>query len=119
MNMEVAHKGLPDVIRQAYCIVVTVDEGNQIQAYRIPTSTDPLFIAIKRDKRLRIQETPISADALFPGGPYYLWREGDVARRFKNLVTAFTQFPHLPKNAQPPGDSGHAGRNSFEALYRK
>jgi hypothetical protein len=97
MNLEGARKALPDAIRQAYCIVVTVDESNQIQAYRIPASTDPLFIAIKREKRVRIQETPVSADALLSGGPYDLWREGDVARRFKDLVTAFAQFPHLPK----------------------
>jgi len=97
MNLEGARKALPDAIRLAFCIVVTVDEGNQIQAYRIQASNDPLFIAIKQDKRVRIQETPISADALLPGGPYDLWREGDVARRFKDLVTAFAQFPHLPK----------------------
>ena len=97
MNLEGARKALPDAIRQAYCIVVTVDEGNQIQAYRIQASNNPLFISIKQDKRVRIQETPVSADALLPGGPYDLWREGEVARRFKDLVTAFAQFPHLPK----------------------
>ena len=97
MNLEGARKAIPDAIRQAYCIVITVDEGNRIQAYRIAPSSDPLFAVIKRDGRVRIQETSVSAGALLPGGPYDLWRQGDTARRLKDLVTAFAQFPHLPK----------------------
>lgn len=96
-NLEGSKKGIADMVRQAYCIVVTVDEGNAIQAYRVTPTTEPLFNVIKRDTRVRIQETSISADALLPGGPYDLWREGDTARRLKDLVTAFAQFPHLPK----------------------
>lgn len=96
-NLEGSRKGIPDSIRQAYCIVVTVDENNKIQAYRITPSSDPLFSVIKRETRIRIQETAVSAEALLPGGPYDLWREGDTARRMKDLVTAFAQFSHLPK----------------------
>ncbi len=96
-NIEGARKAIPDAIRQAYCIVAVVDENNHIQAFRITPSSDPLFNVIKKDPRAHIQETPVSADALLPGGPYDLWKEGDTARRFKDLVTAFAQFPHLPK----------------------
>jgi hypothetical protein len=96
-NLEGSRKAIPESIRQAYCIVISVDDKNQIQAYRITPSSDPLFAAIKRDTRVRIQETSVSADALLPGGPYELWREGDTLRRLKDLVTAFAQFPHLPK----------------------
>ena len=96
-NLEASRKAIPDSIRQAYCIVITVDENNQIQAYRITPSSDPLFSVIKRENRIRIQETAVSAEALLPGGPYDLWREGDTARRMKDLITAFAQFPHLPK----------------------
>ena len=96
-NLEASRKAIPDAIRQAYCMVVTVDENNKVQAYRITPSSDPLFAVIKRDNRIRIQETAVSAEALLPGGPYDLWREGDTARRLKDLVTAFAQFPHLPK----------------------
>ena len=96
-NLEKTRKAITDMIRQAYCIVITVDESNQVQAYRITPSSDPLFTVIKRDDRIRIQETAISAEALLPGGPYDLWREGDTSRRLKDLVTAFAQFPHLPK----------------------
>jgi len=96
-NLEASRKAIPDSIRQTYCIVVTVDENNKVQAYRITPSSDPLFSVIKRESRIRIQETAVSAEALLPGGPYDLWREGDTARRMKDLVTAFAQFPHLPK----------------------
>jgi len=96
-NLESSRKSIPDAIRQAYCVVVTVDENNKIQAYRITPSSDPLFSVIKRDSHIRIQETAVSAEALLPGGPYDLWREGETSRRMKDLVTAFAQFPHLPK----------------------
>src|SRR5439155_960301 len=58
---------------------------------------EPLFNTIKKESRARIQETAISADALLPGGPYDLWRNDETARRVKDLVGAFAQFPHLPK----------------------
>ena len=58
---------------------------------------EPLFTTIKADKRARIQETAISSEAMMPGGPYDLWREGEKSRRVKDLVGAFAQFPKLPK----------------------
>ena len=67
-NLEGSRRAIPDAIRQAYCIVITVDDKNAIQAYRITPSSDALFAAIKRDARLRIQETAVSADALLPEG---------------------------------------------------
>lgn len=96
-NLDIAKKSIPETIRQAYSIVITRDEGGTIQAYKIVRTNEPLFTDIKRDNRIRIQETPVSADALLPGGPYELWHEGDTIRRFKDLVTAFAQYPHLPK----------------------
>lgn len=92
-----AAKKIPEAITQAYCIVVTVSEKNEAQAFRLAVSEGPLFAQIKADERARIQETAVSAEALLPGGPYDLWHEGDTARRVKDLVGAFAQFPHLPK----------------------
>ncbi|MBI4642080.1 MAG: hypothetical protein HY731_15440, partial [Candidatus Tectomicrobia bacterium] len=96
-NLEKARKDIPGVIRQAYSIVVTVSEKNDVQAFKINVSGEPLFNSIKGESRSRIQETPISADALLPEGPYDLWREGETSRRLKDLVGAFAQFTHLPK----------------------
>jgi hypothetical protein len=49
------------------------------------------------DKRSRVQDTAITAEALLPGGPYDLWRSGEKARRVKDLAGAFAQLPRLPK----------------------
>ena len=94
---EAARRRIPEAIRQAYSIVVTVNEDNGIQAFRVAVNDDPLFVTIKADRRARIQETAISSEAMMPGGPYDLWREGEDSRRVKDLVGAFAQFAKLPK----------------------
>lgn len=96
-NLEKARKAIPDAIRQAYCIVVTVNETNEVHAFKVTVGDEPLFNTVKADKRSRIQDTPVSSEALLPGGPYDLWREDETARRVKDLVSAFAQFPKLPK----------------------
>lgn len=94
---ELARKRVPDVIGQAYSIVVTLNESNEVQAFRITVGADPLFTLIKADRRSRIQETAISSEAMMPGGPYDLWREGESSRRVKDLAGAFARSPKLPK----------------------
>ena len=94
---EEARKRIPEAIRQAWSIVVTVNEQNEVQAFRITVGSEPLFSTVKADKRTRIQDTPVSAEAMLPGGPYDLWREDEPSRRVKDLVTAFAENPRLPK----------------------
>jgi hypothetical protein len=94
---EDARKAIPDAIRQAWSIVVTVNEQNDVQAFKITVGAEPLFATVKADKRSRIQETAISAEAMLPGGPYDLWREDEPSRRVKDLVSAFAENPKLPK----------------------
>ena len=96
-EMELARRHIPEAVKQAYSIVVTVNESNDIHAFRIAVTEEPLFTIIKADRRSRIQETAISAEAMMPDGPYDLWREGENSRRVKDLVGAFAQFPKLPK----------------------
>jgi len=96
-NLDKTRKGIPEAIKQAYNIVVTVSEKGEVQAFKLTVSNEPLFNTLKSDSRSRIQETAVSADALLPEGPYNLWREGETSRRVKDLVGAFAQFPHLPK----------------------
>jgi hypothetical protein len=97
MNIDKAKGRIPEAIRQAYSTVVTVSEKNEVQAFKITVTEDPHFTTIKGDKRSRIQDTAITAEALLPGGPYDLWKEGDTSRRVKDLAGAFAQLPHLPK----------------------
>ncbi|MDP2954249.1 MAG: DUF499 domain-containing protein, partial [Chloroflexota bacterium] len=88
---------IPDAVVQAYNVVVTVSDKGEIEAFRLVTGEEPLFEAIKKDKRARIQESAVRPDALLPEGPYSLWRSGETSRRAGDLVGAFAQFPHLPK----------------------
>ncbi len=93
-----AKDALGPAVRAAYNVVVTMGEEGEVQAFRLGGGSEgPLFQAIKADPRSRIQEGPVSPDALLPGGPYELWREDEPSRRLCDLVTAFGQFPRLPK----------------------
>jgi hypothetical protein len=92
-----AKKKIPEAVEQAYCIVVTVGSNNDLQAFKINVGGESLFNLIKAEPKSRIQETPITAEALIPGGAYDLWRADEEARRVSDLVGAFAQRPNLPK----------------------
>ncbi len=96
-EMDSARRCIPGAITQAYSIVVTVNENNDVQALKVVVTGESLFTTIKADRRSRIQETAISSGAMLPDGPYDLWREGEHSRRVKDLVGAFAQVPKLPK----------------------
>ena len=94
---EEARRRMPEAIRQAWTIVVTVNPQNEVQAFRVTVGSEPLFATVKGDRRARIQETAINAEALLPGGPYDLWRDDEPSRRVKDLASAFAEHPRLPK----------------------
>lgn len=97
IHIDKAKGRVPEAIKQAYCIVVTVSEQNEAQAFKITVTDEPHFNIIKADKRSRVQDTAITAEALLPDGPFNLWHQGETARRVKDLSGAFAQLPHLPK----------------------
>lgn len=97
INIDKARGRVPDAIRQAYNIVVTVSDKDDVHAFKITVTDDPHFETIKRDARSRVQDTAIAAEALLPDGPYNLWKGGETSRRIKDLAGAFAQLPHLPK----------------------
>ena len=96
-----ANERMLEAIKQAYSIVVTVGEDNNIHAFKIAVRDESLFSLIKNDKRSRIQEIAIRPDALLTGAPYNLWKEGEQSRRVKHLVDAFAQNTKLPKMLRP------------------
>ena len=100
-NLQDARQRLPDAIRQAYGVVVTVSEGNDVQAFKLRASAGPLFPEVKNDERSRIKETAIDAETLLPDGPYHVWREDEDARRVADLAVAFARDPRLPKLLHP------------------
>ncbi len=96
-STERARKRIPDAIRQAWAIVVAVNEHNDIQAFKTTIGAEALFAVVKADRRARIQETAISAEAMLPNGPYDLWRANEASRRVKDIAGAFAENPKLPK----------------------
>ena len=96
-NLRAARGEMIAQIVMAYCIAVTVNDGNEVAAYRINVDNNPLFTKMVADKRLRIESTAVNAEALLPGGPFDLWSEGDKARFVKDLVGAFAATARLPK----------------------
>ena len=96
-RIEDARRRVPDTIRAAWCIVVTLNEDRDAQAFRLPADGGPLFAQIKGDERSRIKETPVDAEALLPDGPYDLWQASDEGRYASELVRAFARNPRLPK----------------------
>ena len=89
------------VVRQAYCVVVAVNERNEVHAFKLPASGDPLFAQVKGDAKSRLTDTPVDAEALLPDGPYDLWREGEESRYANRLAESFARDPHLPKVLRP------------------
>ena len=96
-RLEEARRRVPDTIRAAWCIVVTLSEAGDTQAFRLPADGGPLFAQIKGDDRSRIKETAVDAGALLPDGPYDLWQENEEARFVSELTRAFARNPRLPK----------------------
>lgn len=96
-NVRVSRGEMVSQIVMAYCIAVTVNEQNDMAAYRINVDNDALFPKMVGDKRLRIESTAVNAEALLPGGPFDLWASGDKARFAKDLVGAFAATAKLPK----------------------
>ena len=92
-----ARKRITEAIAQAYCIAVVQGEDGSTQAFKVTVGDEGLWAAIKKDRRTRVQDTPVSAEALLPGGPYDLWRPGETSRRVRDLADAFAQDPRLPK----------------------
>ncbi len=109
---------LGPLIQQSYCVVVTISKDGKPEAFKMTVDTRrPLFEQIKNDERSRIQDTAISAEALLPGGPYELWRQGDTARRLKDLETAFADVPALPKMLRTQGIRDTVIQGMSEGLF--
>lgn len=96
-NLKVARGELTSHIVMSYCIVITVNDANDVSAFRLNVDNESLFIKIVNDKRARIASTAVNSEALLPGGPFNLWQAGDKARYVKDLVGAFASTARLPK----------------------
>ncbi len=101
MNLKRAAERVPDAVRQAYGVVVTTNDQNDVHAFRLRADGGPLFVQICADERARIRKDPLESAALLPGGPYDLWAEEESSRRVTELADAFARLPKLPKLLRP------------------
>lgn len=92
-----AQTAVSDAIRQAYTLAIAVNNKNVVTAYKLTVSNEPLFNVIKAAKQIGLTDKPVNAQALLPGGPYNLWREGENERPLNWIVGSFAEFAHLPK----------------------
>ena len=100
-RLEEARRRVPETVRAAWCIVVTLNEAGAPQAFRLPADGGPLFAQIKGDERSRIKETAVDAEALLPDGPYDLWRESKAIMS----RTSPTSCPSFSRRAPATGSN--------------
>ena len=94
-NVDTARQRVPDAIRQAYCIVVTVAEDDTDQAFKINVSDDPLFITGRGDRH-------------YCGGASPGWAVRSLASRRdgaprEGLGRCFRAIAEAPEDAQREG----------------
>ena len=112
-----ARKRVGSAVRQAWSVVVVADEAGGVAAHRLPVSADALFLAVKNDRRFRIEETAIEPQALLPHGAFDLWREAEPSRRVKTLVEAFAEDPKLPRLIGSQGVRDTVRRGVEEGVF--
>ena len=106
-----ARKRVPDAVRSAYCMVVTVSDSDAIHAFRVVVGDEPPFTTIKADRRSRIQETAISAEAMLPAG-----RATCGARTSKRGGSNTWWAPS--RSSETAQDAAHPGDLRYRAGWR-
>jgi len=96
-------EGLPDAVRATYSVLLAINEDGAIESKFLPPGSGTLFERAKQalidDERLLA--TSLDPELFLPGSYLELWSDGDKAKRAKELVTAFAQFPRLPRLLNP------------------
>jgi len=92
-------KTISDVLTNLYEILVTLDENGKISLKKLPHSKEIPFEKVKttlvNEDRLLVKT--LDLPLLLPGSFYKLWREGEKRKKISDLISAFAQFPRLPK----------------------
>ena len=96
-------EGLTDAVRATYSVLLSVDEQGAIASSFLPPGSGTLF---ERAKQVLIEDerlltTSLDPELFLPGSYLGLWGEGEKAKKAKDLVTAFAQFPRLPRLLGP------------------
>ncbi|MCG3212549.1 MAG: hypothetical protein FOGNACKC_06219 [Anaerolineae bacterium] len=101
-----ATNGLPEAMVGAYNILAAVNEQGQVEAQTLradPAMPGTPFERIKfmLTEEERLLTTTLDPDLILPGSYLNLWGEGQTTRKVSDLMTAFGQFPRLPRLLRP------------------
>jgi hypothetical protein len=101
-----AAQGLPEAVVAAYNVMVAVDEAGQVQAQSLRadgavsgTPFERMKVMLAEDERLLT--TTLDPELILPGSYLEIWHEGETSRRVIDLMSAFGQFPRLPRLLRP------------------
>ena len=117
-NTEKARGDIMEAIKNAYCIVVTQSAAGDIQAFKISPSDVPLFVTIKGDSRSRIEDNPVSADALLPGGTIRPVAGRSDSQAHHGPIGSVRPGAEAAKDAAAKRDSGNVGGGFATGLFR-
>lgn len=100
---QAVEKDLPDSVRATYSVLVAVDEQGKVEARVLPAGAETPFrrvVALLKENERLVTDT-LDPDLLLPGSYFELWDPGETSKRVRELVTAFAQFPRLPRLIRP------------------
>lgn len=101
---QASQDGLPDAVRATYSVLLAVDETGRVVAKSIPSEIGhPPFERIKKllSESERLLVSTLDPDLLLPGSYFELWGPHEESKKVKDLVSAFAQFPRLPRLLRP------------------
>lgn len=100
-NRKVAEARAAQAIRQAWVAAIALSEKGQADCFKIGYDANEKnsshFQALKQEKRARLIDQAVNAQAILPGGPYKLWPDGADKLRLAAIYRAFSQYPYLPR----------------------
>lgn len=94
---------LPGSVRAAYSVMLAVDEQGKVEAKALPAGTDAPFrriVAVLKENERLVTDT-LDPELLLPGSYFGLWGPNETSKRVNELITAFAQFPRLPRLLRP------------------
>jgi len=101
---QASQDGLPDAVRATYSVLLAVDETGRVVAKAIPSEIgQPPFERIKKllSESERLLVSTLDPELLLPGSYFELWGPDEKSKKVKDLVSAFAQFPRLPRLLRP------------------
>lgn len=98
-----AQNGFPEAVRATYSVVLAVDERGHVEGKALPSGLEPPFDRIKKllTESERLLTSTLDPELLLPESYLELWGPNETYKRARDLISAFAQFPRLPRLLRP------------------